>query len=548
MTGPRFIPLALAAGLLSLVPSCTRSQSVTFVLKLPPEVRDQVEWLEIGAYDAATCPSITQLGGGLPRGTLIQRVGFKNGDAAPTFRVAKGSYAFAATARNTQCEVLGAGCTAIDVPGSNEITIGLKASPVKGGKCSAGSACNNAECVAAPTSDGLGVGCTLEVVGAGPLESLSSDASNLSLPAISAVSDGFVIGYSQLDGTSYRVTTLKVGVDGGPVRADETTSLPFNRYTIPGACPNDSDTRGLGLHFDSPTAGNGLLIVPRSPKCSAASMAIFNMLPNGHLAGTQPASPGFQGGAETLVMTNQPISSLGYLVYVVNDQAQLQTVTSQGFSGTGVPVGGPPPHERAWVAATRNVVAVLTKAKGTSTTLDDGGTASSDAPEMRLEVATPGTQFASMPPKNGNFGSIAAQDGRVVFLTSGSLQAPVDAHLFNLGDQGYLDVPISLTEKGDTLAADVAISGNRMYVAVVQSLGVSVVVYDNFATQPKELKQRALSHDFRVKQFMGGTFDLLRDGAVAIAANGARVGIVWMTGQRVQAGEEIGGWAVLACR
>lgn len=547
MLAPRLLALGIAAASLTIVPSCTRSQSVTFVVKLPPEVRDQVEWLEIGAYDAATCPSITQLGGGLPRGSLIQRIGFRNGDAAPTFRVPKGSYAFAATARNTQCEVLGAGCTAIDVPGSSEITIGLKAAPVKGGKCSAGSACNNAECVPAPTSDGLGVGCTLEVVGAGPLESLSTDGSNVSLPVISAVADGFVVAYSQIDGTNYRVTTLKIGVDGGPVRADETTSLPFNRYTIPGACPNDADTKGLGLVFDTPTAGNGLLIVPRSPKCSAASMSIFNLLPNGHLAGTQPASPGFQGGAESLVMTNHPISALGYLVYVVNDQAQLQTVTSQGFSGTGVQVGGAPPHERAWVAATRNVVAVLTKAKGVSAPTDDGG-AASDAPEMRLEVAVPGSQFAAMPTRNGNFGSIAAQDGRIVFLTSGSLQAPVDAHLFNIGDQAYVDLPITLTEKGDTLAADVAISGNRMYVAVVQSLGISMVAYDNFATQPKEIKQRALSHDFRVKQFMGGTFDLLRDGYVAVAANGARVGLVWMTGSRVSAGEEVGGWAVLACR
>lgn len=559
----RFAVVGAAAlvAIAAFVPSCTRTKDVTFVLKLPPDVKDQVAWLEVGVYAAPTCPSITQLSGGLPRGALVGRVGFANGSPAPTFRLDKGTYSFAATARNTQCEVLGAGCTAIDVPGSSEITIDLKAPATKGGKCSPGSACNNAECVEAPTSDGLGVGCTLEVVGAGPLEALSTDGSNVSRPAIQAVTDGFIIAYSQIDGTTYRVTTMKVGVDGGPVRADENTSLPFNRYTIPGACGDDAKTEGLGLEFEQVTSGNGLLVVPRSPKCTSAAMEIFTIAPNAHLNTTQPASPVFNGSADTHIMSNHPISAGGYLTSVINDQALLNVATSAGFGDReAVKVGGTPPHQRSWVAATKDALAVLTQAKGSSTPDpppdDDGGgggtgPAAGDTSEMRLEVASlkdGQSQLQMAPLLHGRFGSLAMQGARVVVVTSGSLQAPVDAHFLNVGDQAFQDLSLPSDEQGDTLAADVTVAGDRLYIATVQSLGVTVLAYDKFSSTPTLLKSKPLSRDFRVKQFMGGIFDTLRDGYVAVAANGARVGVVWMTGGRVQAGEEVGGWAVLACR
>jgi len=83
------------------------------------------------------------------------------------------------------------------------------------------------------------------------------------------------------------------------------------------------------------------------------------------------------------------------------------------------------------------------------------------------------------------------------------------------------------------------------------SNGISVIAFDGFSGTPKPIKQKALGRDFRVKNFMGGIFDELRDGYVGIAAIGPptpRVGVVWMTGSRIAAGEELGGWAVLACK
>ncbi len=552
-SAPPLVCLSVAAAAIAFsgaTPSCTRTQDVTFVLRVPPESRTAGTWIEVGAYPSPACPSITQLSGGLPRGGLVRRLGFAAGQPAPTFRLDRGTYAFGATVRNDQCEVLAAGCTDIEVPGSSEITINLKESAFKGGKCAAGSACLNAECVPAITGVGTGTGCTLEVVGAGPLEALNADGSNVSRPAITAVQDGFVIAYSQIDGSKYRLTTMKVGYDGGPVRADEGTSLPYNRYEIPGACPEDSKTEGLGLLFNRPNEVTGLLVVPRSPKCTTAAMSIFTIGQNAHLAPTPPASPTFQGGADSHVMSNRPLGFGGYVTSVINGQAQLQTFNGTGFTQGGTPVGGAGPHERSWVAASAKAVAVLTQTSGETVAPEPDGAPGTGgtSPALRLEVAFPPAALTMLPPLRGRFASMAIQDQRVVVVSSGSLEAPVEMHLLNIGDPGFTNQSVPPDEQGDTLAADVAISGNRLFIASMQAYGVSVIAFDDFAGTPKLLKAKPLGRDFRVKQFMGGIFDTLRDGFIAVAANQPFVGVVWMTGARVSAGEEVGGWAVLACR
>ncbi len=544
--------LAAPAG---LAPSCTKTSDVSFVLRLPGEAKDGTQWIEVGAYKSETCPSIGQLGGGLPRGGLLRRVGFESGGAAPTFTLDKGTYSFAATARNSQCEVLAAGCTAIDVPGSDEITINLKAATVKGGKCSSGSACKDAECVAAPTAATVGEGCTLEVVGAGPLEALSTGGSSVSRPAISAVSDGFVIGYSQIDGDKYRVTTMKVGFDGGPVKANEGTSLPYNRYNIPGACSEDSQTEGLGLFFDAPNAQTGLAVVPRAPTCVAALVSIFQILPDAHFAATEAKTPPLRTAAQQHVVTNHSLAYNGYFANVVDKQAYLQVLSAAGFGADApVPVGGAPPHARAWAAASRDAIAVLVQVEGEGAAPSgDGGSGSSDidAPELRLEVARrDNAQTLGMvePALRGRFGALAMQGARAVVLSSGGLDAPVQYNLLNVGDSAFKTGSVPVNETGRTLAADVALAGDRMYIASMLTNGVSVLAFDKFSGEPKLLKEKALARDFRVKQFMGGIFNELRDGYIAVAAEGARVGVVWMTGERINAGEEVGGWAVLACR
>ncbi len=551
-----FFALALMT---AIAPSCTKTDDVTFLLRLPGEVRDATAWLEVGAYEAGACPSIGQLSGGLPRGGLLRRVGFASGSAAPAFKVDKGTYAFAATARNTQCEVLASGCTAIEVPGSSEITINLKPSTVKGGKCPPGSACRDAECVQSATSDATGVGCNLEVVGAGPLEALSTSGADVLRPAIAAVTDGFVIAYSQIDGEKYRLTTLKVGNDGGPVRANEAVALPFNRYSISPTCPDDRDTKGIGLQFDRPDSRSGLAVVPHWP-CSTKAMTIFTVVPDAKLTqGTQPTFD--QDGLESHVMSNRPISAGGYLTHTLNKQSYIRTVTAGGPGPEPARIIGPtapPEHLQSWVAASAQMVAVLVQTAGGSAAEPPPGDTDADVPsagsesKLYVQVAdlTATRQFGDPIeiPGRGTFGSIAVQERRAVIVSTGEADQPVNVNLLNLGDSQPTTVAVGVKDQGSPLAADVAVSGDRLYVAAMLSKGVSVVAMDGFSNSPKEVKQKALARDFRVKQFMGGIYEELREGYLAIAANGPRVGVVWMTGERINAGEEVGGWAVLACR
>jgi DNA-binding CsgD family transcriptional regulator len=64
---------------------------------------------------------------GLNRTTAVGRVAFERGKPAPSMKLDTGRYAFSATARNTVCEVLATGCTAVDVPSTDEVAIGLGA-------------------------------------------------------------------------------------------------------------------------------------------------------------------------------------------------------------------------------------------------------------------------------------------------------------------------------------------------------------------------------------------------------------------------------------
>ncbi len=535
---------------LGVTSSCSKTSDVSFVLHLAADAKESTQWLELGVYASGTCPTVGQLSGGVPRGGLLRRVGFENGQAPPTFAFARGQYSFAATARNSQCEVVAAGCTAIELPGAQEVTVDLKAVTTKGGRCTVGSACRDAECVPAPMV--AMEGCALEVVGAGPLDAMVQTGVTVSRPAIAAVNDGFVIAYNQFSGDRYRITTMKVGLQGSPVEANETTASPFNGYDFPGACADDAKTEGLGLSFDAPTSPTGLLIAPRWPSCtgSASLLSIFPTLPDAHFQSGEAKTPLVNTLTKGHVLSNRSLSAGGYFTSVIDEQAYLQVLSAAGPSSSTQPVGGPPPHARSWIAATSEALAVLVQSAGDESAAADGGVAPT-GPELRLELARRDNvqaltmQDAKLP---GRFGALAMKGARVVVLSSGGLEAPVDYNLLNVGDTAFKTGSLVVGDTGQALAADVAVSGDRMIIASMSTGGVSVTAFDHFSGEPVLLKQKVLARDARVKPFMGGVFDSLRDGYVSVAAEGARVAVVWMNGQRIAPGEDVGGWAVLGCR
>ena len=168
---------------------------------------------------------------------------------------------------------------------------------------------------------------------------------------------------------------------------------------------------------------------------------------------------------------------------------------------------------------------------------------------LRATIASRGTvRMVLLPVIVISWASLAIADARVVAITSGDAAEGVAYNLLSIGDTALKTAGAKLNAEGNVLNADVSITGNRMYIAAMRTKGVSVLAFDDFAGTPKLIKEKSLEREFRVKNFMGGIFDVLRDGYVAIAANNTRVGLVWMTGANLKAGEEIGGWAVLSCQ
>jgi hypothetical protein len=515
---------------------------------LPDEVRASVAWFEVGVYPSGQCPSIAQLSGGLPRGGLVGRVAFASGAASPHMKLDKGSYAFAAAARNTQCETLAAGCTSIEVPGKSEIAIELKSSPSKGGRCPAGSSCRHAECLVSPT-DTSGDACSLEVLGAGPLDAFAGEPLGVVRPAIAAVSDGFVIAFAQYGGPdSSKVVTLKVGPDGSPVAAAG-ISLPYYRYDAGAACASDAETGGLGLSFPSLDALEGLLVVPRSPACTKTTLEVWRVAPNAQRISEGP----FEDAVQTSqVLSNHALALGGYFARVLDDRAVLSTLGPEGIvAGSTVDVGGAPPHALTWVAASSEGIGVITQTKGAPAPAPDAGD-TGDEPELRLEVATlqPQSAFSPVTPSlRGRFASIAIDRRRLAIVSSGPLSAPIQYSLLDIGDTTLRTASVeTLVSTGTALGADVAVSNDRMFIGAVLSTGISVAAFDAFSSTPKLHKQVALEKSSRVKPFLGGVFDQLRDGYISLAAANGRIGVAWITGQRIDLGEELGGWAVLACR
>jgi hypothetical protein len=387
-----------------------------------------------------------------------------------------------------------------------------------------------------PREPDAGDGCTLAFVGGGPLEALTSGTNSLSKPAITAVNDGFVLAYASYD-EKVHITTLKVADNGGWVPADDFTKLPFNRYSIPGACPDDADIGGIGLRIDAPA---GLVAIGRSPRCSQSALSVFPALDSGHFAQAPAISSPFSSGATTQRWSLHPLSWGGYFVTTVNSQTQLQTLSSAGLSvGDAQMLGGKPPHRQAFVAASTKALAVLTEA----------GLEDADSVEMRLQMAgLAGSSRAFGEPVvlQGRFSSLAIEGSRAVVVSSAKERTVASIHRINLGDSSFQSEDAPSADLGDVVGVDVSVSDDRMYVAQVHPTGIAVLAYDGYAGAIKPLRTTTLTS--RTNPLLIGRIESFTSGSVAVAAKHDRVGLVWTTGTRVQAGEAVGGWAVLSCR
>lgn len=191
------------------VATACNAPDVTMILEVPADAQSQTAWIEVGAFPNG-CPPSGELLGGLPPSGLAARVGY----AADASALGLGTlntalYGFAAVARRDDCGVLATGCTTVNVSQARSIDITLAdtSGDPDASACSNGLVCTNAHCVPPVGGDpNAGAGCSMVLVGAGPLPDAMNGGPFVTAPAIVGTANGgFLIAYAEYleaDGTT----------------------------------------------------------------------------------------------------------------------------------------------------------------------------------------------------------------------------------------------------------------------------------------------------------------------------------------------------------
>lgn len=541
MTATRNRLVGLVGALAPLWVSCSASDA-SVTVQIPAAVLGQAEWVEVG-FVPGGCPPTTTLVEGLPAGATTGRVAFRKDDPKkPAIGLLpRGRYGAAATARDAQCAVLGAGCATIDLGSSRGVTIPLApvTSPV--GACSNGTVCSYGRCVppTAPDDPGVGADCSLTLMGAGTLPSPFAPEEQVGSPAVVATTAGFLIAYREIEplGGTGRLALYPIDQGGA--------ALPAHNATLMGRCPDTQETDSVGLAI---AGDQGVAVLARPPCQGKSGYDLFSVTAGGDVSSSDVTNA---ANAPTLSLSPArsvaPLPSGGWLVGArVDGMARLQTTDGKTTTQANDTIGMAG-DTGIWVATTGSLVAVL--AAGPSKTPPaDGGTT---AQVLRLSVASAKTPLAALPAPIeivGDWGSVAALGNRVVVVADGSPSGrPVSYAAFDLAGnvaQKTLEDGFSAdTLLGKPNRADVALVRDVMLVAVEQAGAISLAAFDHATTVPVLRRTLSFGDDPRLPSVKN-----VRDGRIAVAASDTRVAVVWASGTTLAPNDPVGGYAVFACR
>lgn len=549
--------------------ACNGKSEVSFQIALPSSVAANVEWFEIGAFRDASCAALLPLlNGGVPDGAT-RRIAFsREQQASPRVGdLPRGSYAFAAVAKDKDCVVLATGCAEANLGKSDSVDVQMAEIDAPGGACGVGASCQAARCVPADDNGdpSIGANCSLELLGAGPLANPVAGAGTLvSAPAIAATPNGFVVVYREVDpnGTTARITILPVDNGGG--------ALDPARPPVAGRCPNSEENDGIGLAMKD-TQGRIVLARPACGTQPGLEVLRFTSAPE--VSVDQVAKSSDSNAQKLFLSPSTAVAQRpgGDVVAFVEDGvARASTLGANSVTG---PTGtfGTPGSTGAWVAATDKVIAMLAAGPGdgTPTQLDAGGDGG-DAGDASVEAGTPtgttddgptlrltmGPATASLadfvapdrprPPIAfpGEVGGIAARAGRVIVVSDGGGPGrSVTWRTFDVDSTAPIDTDgFSVEGKDKVTAVDIAMQGDRAYFAALKPGQIVLSVYANASTKPTQLRQASLAREPRIP-----LAQTVRDGRVAIAATDTRVAIAWTTAKTLTNNDATGGYAVFAC-
>jgi hypothetical protein len=439
--------------------------------------------------------------------------------------------------------------------------------------------CEDARCTPATNSGntGVGAGCSLELLGAGPLADplLIGGGGVTSAPAIAATSTGFLIAYREYDGIDglARITVLPVEQGGGALPPEQAQQS---------ACSQTQTSDATGVVF---SGTSGVVADARAACGATGGVDLFALDGNGQLG-----SDGFAGlgGAPVFLSTAHALAQSAAGTFLAYVQANTASLSSVGGSTLGPPASfdGAGDSTDAWVAASNDVVALVSvgQTPGSVTTedagappvdagvADDGGGEDAGVPSGEdasvpssedaaaptgpststvrvnvVDVSDGGSPFDPLPAPitfPGTWASVSAQQGRVFVASDGQTSsAPIAYRAFDVGQPAPSIVAgFSTADTGPVLYTDVAFHQDHVFFAVETPGSITLVAFENASTTPSLLRTVELGSDPRIP-----TLADVRDGRVAVLATDSRVLVAWTTQEVLTANDAAGGYAVFAC-
>ena len=564
---------ALGVIALAVVPACKKTPTLDLDISLPSNVASSVVWLEAGVFAGDVCSSIGgQLAGGVPTEGYVERIAFSAGGPPPPILsdLPRAQYSIAVAGRTSDCTVVAAGCANVDLSSARSVTVTLSQAtlPLEG-TCASGDVCEDARCTPATNSGntGVGAGCSLELLGAGPLADplLIEGGGVTSAPAIAATSTGFLIAYREYDGIDglSRITVLPIEQAGGALPPEQVQQ---------NACSQTQTSDATGVVF----SGTGGVVADARAGCgTTGGVDLFALDGNGDLGNDGFAS---LGATPVFLSTAHAIaqSAAGtFLAYIQSNTANLSSVNGSAL-GPPTPFDGAGASTDAWVAASDDVVALVTvgQAPGSLTTedagappVDDGGGEDAGGPTGQDDAAapTPTGPSPSLVRVNvvdvsdggsplepltapitfpGTWASVSAQEGRVFVASDGQTSsAPIAYAAFDVGQPTpSVSAGFSTADSGPVLYTDVAFHQDHVFFAVETPGAITLVAFENASTTPSPLRTVELGSDPRIP-----TLADVRDGRVAVLATDSRVLVAWTTQEVLTANDAAGGYALFAC-
>jgi hypothetical protein len=515
-------------------------------LQIPSSVLDETAWIEVGFLPGG-CPPLEALADGLPPGGTVARVAFKRDDVKPppVGLVASGTYGVAATARNATCGVLAMGCTNVDLGSNRGIQVALSAASAPTGACGAGTVCRYARCVPPTSADdpSIGVNCSLELMGSGPLGNPLAVETQVGSPAVVPTQTGFVIAYREYEPISGLGRLTLYPVDNGGA------ALPARVETLGGRCPMTDETDGVGLGL---SGDKGLVVLARAPCMGKSGYDFYAITP-----AAEVTKLNVDNSAMGLALSLSPAKSvtLGAGGQYVLGVRVGTTGVLQSTDGIVAMAGnnklGTTADTGVWIATSSKLIGALFAGPSKAQIPDGGMPEGGMEPMLRLSAAPLATAIGNLPTGiefPATWGSLAALGTRIVVVSSGiSSGKPIAYRTFdlvgNLVQQGPSDGFNTQSLKGKPIFADVALSQDYMLTVVEQPGSLSLVVFDHATTMPIFKREVELGDDPRLP-----AINTVRDGRIAIAASATRVIVVWATGSVLDMNDPVGGYAVYACR